>query len=97
MAIRRVLVELSVPQADSASVLSVAISLERLGFALDASYEPIGVDPEGHTVFIRGEIDEGRVEELEAFPDVIKVWSDARIVPFSDGQEEPDKGPKFGF
>jgi hypothetical protein len=97
MALKRVLVELRVPEIDAASIMEVASSLGSLGFALDASYKPISMDPEGRTMCIRGEIEEGREEELEASPDVVKVWSDARIVPFSEGEKESGEGPKFTF
>lgn len=97
MALKRVLVELRVAEADAASIMEAASSLESLGFALDASYTPVSMDPEGHTVCIRGEIEEGKEKELETSPNVVKVWSDARIVPFSEGEKEPDEGPKFNF
>lgn len=97
MALKRVLVELRVPGVDAASIIKVASSLESFGFALDASYKPISMDPEGHTMCIRGEIEEGKEEELEASPNVVKVWSDARIVPFSEGEKESGEGPKFSF
>ena len=97
MALKRVLVELRAPEIDAASIMELASSLESLGFALDVSYEPIGMDPESHTMCIRGEIEEGKEEELEASPDVVKVWSDARIVPFGEGEEESGEGPKFSF
>jgi hypothetical protein len=97
MALKRVLVELRAPEVDDASIMKVASSLESLGFALDASYKPISMDPKGHTVCIRGEIEEGKEKELEASPNVVKVWSDARIVPLSEGEKESDEGPNFNL
>lgn len=97
MALKRVLVELRVSEVDAASIMEVASSLENLGFALDASYKPVTMGPEGHTVCIRGEIEEGKGKELEASPNVVKVWSDARIAPFGEGEKESDEGLKFNF
>jgi hypothetical protein len=97
MALRRVLVELRVPEADAASIMEVVSRLKSLDFAVDASYKPISMDPEGHTVCIRGEIEEEKRKKLEASPDVVRVWSDARIIPFSEGEKESGKGPKFTF
>ena len=97
MALKRVLVELRAPEIDAASIMELASSLESLGFALDTSYKPISMDPQGRTMCVRGEIEEGKEEKLEASPDVVKVWSDARIAPFSEGEEESGEGPKFSF
>jgi hypothetical protein len=92
MALIRVIVELRVPRPERAVAMAMGPSLESLGLALDRAFEPISLIPAaGHaltvipsaerTMCVRGEIEEGRRAELEAAPDVIRVWSDARIVP----------------
>jgi hypothetical protein len=93
MALIRVLVELKVPRPERAMAMAMGPGLESLGLALDRAFEPVSLTPVAaraltvapsaeRTMCVRGEIEEERRAELEAAPDVIKVWTDARIVPF---------------
>ncbi len=63
------------------------------GFKIDQDYEPIPVSPSKEMVesmetanekvfLIRGIVEDEKEEELKSLPDVLKVWSEARIGPF---------------
>ncbi len=70
------------------------------GIAVDPSFNPIPMkgapepslkrgesvlsDTEASSNIIRADIDPNRRAEIEAHPDVIKVWGDGKIAPFSD-------------
>lgn len=67
------------------------------GFTMDDSYDPVPVgvaedsvealemvkDGKKGAVLIRGEVEEYKVAELEALPNVLNVWDDGRIEVFS--------------
>jgi serine protease AprX len=97
----RVLVELRVPASQGAEVMTQAASLP--GLVVDPTFTPMPMQPadgdgEGlsgqalgageSTVVIRAIIDPGRRAELEAQPNVVKVWSDGQIAPFGALAEE---------
>ena len=75
-----------------------AAGLSVPGFQLDPSYEPVPLGATGApggggqavrsaasgsgTVIVRGTIEPGKRAELEAQPNVVKVWNDTPIAPF---------------
>nr|AGC72812.1 hypothetical protein [uncultured bacterium A1Q1_fos_485] len=93
-----VLVELRVPTARAAlSAFAAAATVATVDFQVDPNYEPVPLIPpasEGaqpraalsapaeQTVIIRGTIDPNKIAELEAQPNVVKVWRDTPIAPF---------------
>ena len=99
---RQVLVEMRVPPGvPLQDVRKLASQLSDYGFDWDPDYiVPMETAPVGakgkrqggyHSVILRGRIEEGREPELEARSDVIRVWSDAPIVPFASPKEEKEK------
>jgi len=99
---KRVLVEMLVPHKLSARrVRKLADRLTSYGFDMDPDYV---VPLEGHDVaarkgryrrvLLRGRVEEGREPELEADPDVVRVWADAPIVPFGVPEGEVGGGPR---
>ena len=96
---KRVLVEMRVPKGQAkALAVQTAARLNVPGFQVDPSYEPVSINPTPdqtarassateESVIIRGTIDESRIAEVEAQPNVIKVWNDTKIAPFNDLQE----------
>ena len=65
------------------------------GFKIDPDYDPVPISPpeemvasleaaNEEIVLIRGEVEEEKEEELNALPNVIKVWTDGRIEPFEE-------------
>lgn len=73
--------------------------LEKVGLRLDKGYTPISIRPseedeikinnQSEEVYcIRGEIDEKLISELEKLPNVIAVYLDTPIEPFSDNLTE---------
>lgn len=108
---RQVIVELQVPL--SASAHWVQERAGQLGgyFHPDPDYMLEASPDDGErtrsrhrAVLLRGWVDEGREKDLEASPDVIRVWSDAPIQALEtvsqDGEEvdeSSNKGFMFGF
>lgn len=98
MASRQVLVELRVPRsASTGRVHELAGRLTHEGFDWDPSYlipvePPVGEERQGRTryrfVLLRGRIEAGREPELKANPDIVRIWSDAPIAPFSASEED---------
>ena len=95
-----VLVELRVKRGITpAFTMEMASGIISPSFQLDSEYEPVSVKPsptqevalaaaEEETVIVRGTIDEDKISELEAQPNVVKVWRDTRIAPFGNVTEE---------
>jgi subtilisin family serine protease len=95
-----VLVELRIPVSEAAvNAMNVAAGFTASNFQLDSSYEPIPVyaSPDQaaelasageQTVIVRGTIEAGKIAELEAQPNVVKVWMDTPIAPFSTMLQE---------
>jgi len=93
---KRVLVEIRVPdaKADSHMLQMATAAFSDLGFQMDTSYKPVPSSPsqtgslseagsKEQTVIVRGEIHSSKLHELEDRPDVVKVWADTIIAPFS--------------
>ncbi|AKG22592.1 S8 family serine peptidase [Calothrix sp. 336/3] len=90
--VQKVLVELRLPQHQGVSGVSqIASAINFTSFQMDTSYEPIPVTPSSrqallasneNTILVRGVIEEDRISELEAQPNVIKVYKDTPIAPF---------------
>ncbi|CDN10004.1 hypothetical protein RintRC_5114 [Richelia intracellularis] len=92
--LKKVLVELQVPK--TIGILGATQVIARMnvsGFQLDTTYEPIAIQPtaaqahslevaQQQTVIVRGFIEESQISQLEARPDVIKVYKDTPIAPF---------------
>ena len=92
--LQRVLVELRVPR--NIGILGANQVIARMyvsGFQLDTSYEPIAILKkvgqaqnldvgQQQIVVVRGIIEESKIPQLEARPDVMKVYKDATIKPF---------------
>ncbi len=95
---KRVIVELKVPLGFTTMRADMEMDVAKLPwFKIDPEYKPISGSPtekmvtslaaaNEKIVLIRGEIEEGREEELKALPNVVNVWTDAKIVPFNEGQ-----------
>jgi serine protease AprX len=94
--LKRVLVEMRVPDAQVTpnTLQMAAAGFSNTGFQLDTSYAPVPVAPSqtgmapqaaggGQTMIVRGEIHPDKLQELENRPDVVKVWADTAIAPFS--------------
>lgn len=100
---QKVLVELRVPQNLGAMSTSQMVSENVASFQLDTSYEPIPVSTSGElspslvpnneqTVIVRGVVEESQISELEAQPNVVKVYKDTPIAPFNTALlEKADK------
>ncbi len=92
--LQRVLVELKVSKTQGIlAATQIAAQMNVSGFQLDTSYQPIPVTPTSEqaqslivnneeTVIIRGLIESNQISELEAQPNVLKVYKDTRIAPF---------------
>jgi serine protease AprX len=90
----KVLVEMRVPRGKSPSaMLSMGTQMRSAGFVMDTKYEPVSMEPEQYPglksaaktediVVVRGTVEKSKIKELEAHPNVVKVWTDARIEPF---------------
>ena len=93
--VQKVLVEIRVPKGQAAGVaLQMAAGLKVPNFQLDAEYAPVpinlspqhaalGVAADEEVVVVRGTIEVSNISTLEAQPQVIKVWRDTKIAPFT--------------
>ena len=96
----RVMVEMRQDTAGIEAVDSLSMAQELSPtFQLDSEFDPIPMaSPSGpealmaheheSIIVVRGTIPVDDIESLEAQPNVVKVWRDAPIVPFTS-QEEP--------
>jgi serine protease AprX len=92
----RVLVEMRVPRGEQGLALTRALGIP--GLAVDPNYPPVPMPRGGEevaglaageeTVIVRATIDPNRKAELEADPNVVKIWTDGRIAPFGELAEE---------
>jgi serine protease AprX len=92
---QNVLVEMRVPKNQGLLGASQMLAgMNIASFQLDRSYEPVSVTPNSEqaanllasneeTVIVRGVVAENKIQELEAQPNVIKVYKDTRIAPFN--------------
>jgi len=94
--VEAVLVELLAPSPDAARSMSLdAVEEGAGGFRIDPDYDPVPLGDTvpteaqalsgdgGATMLVRGTIDPSRIPELEAQPNVVKVWKDTPIAPFT--------------
>lgn len=90
---KRVIVELRMPFRFSMESIQEMDVATMPGFEIDLEYKPVPVSPPAEiaralaaanevTVLVRGELDEVKEEELKALPNVVNIWTDARIEPF---------------
>lgn len=95
----RVLVEMRVTRTRGGELqLGSPAEMEDVGFRIDPDYEPVPVGSSAATgtrgdgedvVVVRGAIAPNRIAELEARPDVVRVWRDTPIAPFAvDAKDE---------
>ncbi|MER6358398.1 S8 family serine peptidase [Streptomyces sp. NPDC001634] len=102
---QQVLIELRIPSgADPAATVGRAAAMGDEGFELDADYPPVPLRPtEEHAeqiaaaqeevVLVRGRIQQERIAQLEARPEVVRVFLDAVIAPFEATQAVEAPGP----
>lgn len=99
---QQVIVEVRIPKSQGiANALGMAQAMNVPGFELDTSYDPVPMsassDQEGLTstneevAILRGKIEVNRIAELEAQPNVIKVWRDSQVSPFTGVLVEENK------
>ena len=90
---KRVIVELKKPIRLSMEEVIERKAAKLPGFTIDEDYECVPVSPtedlaaslakaKEEVVLIRGEVEEDKEEELKKMPNVINVWTDARIEAF---------------
>ena len=104
---KKVIVELRVPKVPAARFAAAAkeitTQLDISGFKIDKDFKPVPGSPPDHllasfeasnetVMLIRGEIDAGKEKELESKPNVIKVWTDAKISPTYDCDTDTSQG-----
>ena len=91
----QVLVEMLVPRNQTtAAALETAAPLNKTGFKVDSGYEPVPSSPADaekaieldqknqQLVLVRGKINEEKIDQLKAQPEVVHVWPDTNIAPF---------------
>ncbi len=92
---RRVIVELRAPANFSIQAALDSDVAKLSGFKIDTEYKPVPISPPKEMIesmkatnekifLIRGTLEEEKEEEeeLKSLPNVLKVWSDAKIEPF---------------
>ena len=90
---KRFIVELRAPVNISMQAALDSDVAKLPGFKIDQDYEPVPVSPSKEMVesmeaanekvfLIRGIVEDEKEEDLKSLPDVLKVWSEARIEPF---------------
>ncbi|MEA5570557.1 S8 family serine peptidase [Calothrix sp. UHCC 0171] len=93
-AMQKVLVELRVSRSQGVMGVSEGVNANVASFRLDTNYEPVPVTATSNltpsllaanqeTYIIRGEIEESSIRELEAQPNVVKVYKDTPIAAFN--------------
>jgi len=102
-----VVVELKVPRSASAdAAFQAAAGISIPGFQLDTSYSPVPISPHPdhsralaatneEVVLVRGTISKSQRAELERQPNVLKVWKDTKIAPFSSMRTNLLEGESF--
>jgi serine protease AprX len=101
--LQRVLVEIRVPRAQGAAyALQMAAGMNVPGFQLDIGYESVPVSPTPdqaaqlaaageEVVIVRGTIEKSKIPELEAQPNIVKVYLDTPIATFTEGMLVEEK------
>ncbi len=93
-AMQKVLVELRVSNHQGIMGVSQSVGTKVASFQLDTNYEPVPVNASSDAAasllaedeeayIIRGEVEESKIAELEAQPNVLKVYKDTPIAPFN--------------
>jgi len=111
--LERVLIELRIPASQAASDgVRMAARMNLPGFQVDTSYEAVPMAPAHdqaaksaaageQTIVIRGTIETDKIPQLEAQPNVVKVWKDTPIAPFGamllEEEQTPRVVPMEGF
>ena len=94
-----VLIELKVPKQQTLMGLSASSAMSiaaNLGIDLDPDFTPVSVTPstsqreamlaanqDNTHMLVRAEVSESSIAKLKANPDVVEVWTDAKIEPFA--------------
>ncbi|MEC3195641.1 S8 family serine peptidase [Bacillus cereus] len=90
--LKRVLVEILVPKRqNNMSISNLAIGLNINSFQLDSDYPPVPISPPpsfsanaaDEVVLIRGNIEQGKIQDLKNHPQVIDVWDDPVVEHFN--------------
>ena len=92
---KRVIVELKVSVGITKDMVMETDAADLPGFKIDPEYEPVPLRmtedlaesldaTKEEIVLIRGEVEEEKEDALKAMPNVINVWTDARIEPFDE-------------
>ena len=101
---KKVIVELRVSVDFTMDAIAETDAAQLPGFTVDPDYEPVPLsapeemaaalsDANEEVVLIRGEVDEETEEELRAQPNVIDVWTDAKVEIFEQADlEEMEAG-----
>ena len=90
---KRVIVELRAPFGFSMESVRAMDVATISGFEMDFEYKPVPVSPPAEivkileaaneeTILVRGELDEEKEAEIKALPNVVNIWTDARIESF---------------
>lgn len=98
----QVLVELRVPRNQGVMGARTISTMNVSSFQLDTSYEPVPISSSGEqtpsllaneeqTLIVRGVVEESQIPELEAQPNVVKVYKDTPITPFNTALLEVDQ------
>jgi hypothetical protein len=89
----QVMVELRIPaELEEGFALETAGALDAAGFVLDEAFPPVPSSPPAEhkatleaarekLVLVRGRVDEDRIPELRARPEVFEVWHDTHVEP----------------
>ncbi|XQQ07781.1 MAG: S8 family serine peptidase [Leptolyngbya sp. IPPAS B-1204] len=90
--LQSILVELKVPRNQEMAAMQLVQERTIASFQMDTNYDPIPMNPspemavqfaeDEEIMIVRGQIEASRIPELEAQPNVIKVYRDTPIAPF---------------
>ena len=90
---KKVIVELRTPFGFSMESIRATDVATVSGFEMDFEYKPVPINPPAEivksltaaneeTILVRGELDESKEIELKSLPNVVNIWTDARIETF---------------
>ena len=96
MGFRKVLIELVPPRGTAFNIGDARAYLQKFDFKMDVEYESVSMPAmkelgftlvdflagTADTYVIRGEVDESRIAEIRAQPNVVEIWDDALVAPF---------------
>jgi len=98
-----VLVEMRVQRGTTAAfAVQLAANAKTPGFMIDREFDAIPMQPSPdqaaslaesgeEVVIVRGTVDEDKIKDLEAQPNVVKVWRDTPIAPFTTRRAVEEK------